>query len=46
MSPKLESIDDDVVEEDLEFLLSLKEPVKTSSITSVVAPKYTEGIYY
>ncbi|XP_044581088.1 uncharacterized protein LOC123262756 [Cotesia glomerata] len=42
MSPKLESIDDDVVEEDLEFLLSLKEPVKTSSITSVVAPKYTE----
>ncbi|XP_008554731.1 uncharacterized protein LOC103576342 [Microplitis demolitor] len=39
-SPKVDSIDDDTVE-DLDFLLSLKEPVKTSSVTSLLAPKQT-----
>lgn len=43
-SPKVDSIDDDTVE-DLDFLLSLKEPVKTSSVTSLLAPKQTNGDY-
>ncbi|XP_057329250.1 uncharacterized protein LOC130670094 [Microplitis mediator] len=40
-SPKIDSIDNETVEEDLDFLLSLKEPVKTPSVASLLAPKQT-----